>query len=84
MLLVQVHSKLQKTFQQLALVDIFQYPTINYLAKYLTKLQEKQPVIRENIRPHKSRTASRNRRKQARQNYRTAKHQSTNPEGKAI
>ena len=73
LLLVQVHSKLQATFQQLALVDIFQYPTINYLAKYLTKLQEKQPVVRENVRPNKNRIA-RNRRKKARQNYRTAKY----------
>ncbi|MEO0834662.1 MAG: aminotransferase class V-fold PLP-dependent enzyme, partial [Cyanobacteria bacterium J06642_3] len=76
LLLVQVHSKLQTKFQQLALVDIFQYPTINYLAKYLTKLQEKQPVVRENVRPQKNRIASRNRRKQARQNYRATKHQS--------
>ena len=76
LLLVQVHSKLQKTFQQLSLVDTFQYPTINYLAKYLTKLQEKQQFVRENTRQNKSRTTSMNRRKQARQNYRTAKHKS--------
>ncbi|MEM8722033.1 MAG: aminotransferase class V-fold PLP-dependent enzyme [Cyanobacteria bacterium P01_G01_bin.39] len=91
LLLVQVHSKLQTKFQQLALVDIFQYSTINYLAKYLTRLQEKQPVVRDgrlkclrtpqtsrpqNVRPPKNRIASRNRRKQARQNYRAAKHQS--------
>jgi putative pyridoxal-dependent aspartate 1-decarboxylase len=76
LLLVQVHSKLQKTFQQLALIDIFQYPTINYLAKYLTKLQEKESVVRKNARPDKNRTASRNRRKQARHNYRAERHQS--------
>jgi hypothetical protein len=74
--LVQVHSKLQKIFQQLSLVDVFQYPTINYLAKYLTKLQKKTQVVRENVRQNKSRTASMNRRKQARQNYQTTKYQS--------
>jgi putative pyridoxal-dependent aspartate 1-decarboxylase len=79
LLLVQVHSKLQKTFQQLSLVDVFQYPTINYLAKYLTKLQEKPQFVRENARQNKSRTASMSRRKQARQNYRSAKYQ-TNKE----
>ena len=76
LLLVQVHNKLQKRFQQLSLVDIFQYRTINYLAKYLTKLQEKQQFVRENVRQNKTRTASMNRRKQSRQNYRTAKHKS--------
>ncbi|WP_414620778.1 aminotransferase class V-fold PLP-dependent enzyme [Calothrix sp. CCY 0018] len=73
LLLVQVHSKLQKIFQQLSLVDIFQYPTINYLAKYLTKLQDKQQFVRENSGQNKSRTASINRRKQALQNYRDSK-----------
>ncbi|GAA6615701.1 aminotransferase class V-fold PLP-dependent enzyme [Scytonema sp. NUACC26] len=76
LLLVQVHSKLQKIFQQLSLVDIFQYPTINYLAKYLTKLQEKQQFIQENTHQNKNRSASMNRQKQARQNYRAAKHKS--------
>ncbi|NJO27407.1 MAG: amino acid adenylation domain-containing protein [Richelia sp. SL_2_1] len=76
LLLVQVHSKLQKIFQQLSLVDIFQYPTINYLTKYLTKLQDKQQFIRENAAQNKSRTDSMNRRKQARQNHRDAKHKS--------
>ncbi|MGV2831540.1 amino acid adenylation domain-containing protein [Myxosarcina sp. GI1(2024)] len=74
LLLVQVYSKLQKIFQQLSLVDLFQYPTINYLAKYLTQSQDKQEFVRENTRQNKSRTASINRRKQARQNFRTAKH----------
>ena len=76
LLVVQVHSKLQKIFQQLSLVDIFQYPTINYLAKYLTQLQEKEQFVRENVRQNKSRTASMNRRKQARQNYRITKRKS--------
>ncbi|MGD1913648.1 MAG: phosphopantetheine-binding protein, partial [Rivularia sp. (in: cyanobacteria)] len=76
LLLVQVHSRLQKIFEQLSLVDIFQYPTINYLAKHLTKLQEKQQFVQENTRQNKTRTASMNRRKEARQNYRTTKHKS--------
>ena len=78
LLLVQVHNKLQKRFQQLSLVDIFQYPTINYLAKYLTqkeyKEKSKSKSVQENARQNKiNRTDSINRRKQARQNYRVAK-----------
>ena len=73
LLLIQVHSKLQKIYQQLSLVDIFQYPTINYLAKYLTQKQDREKSVKDNARPNKSRTASINRRKQARRSYRTAK-----------
>ena len=73
LLLIQLHSKLQKIFKELSLVDIFQYPTINYLAKYLTQSQDKGQSVQENTRQNKTRTASINRRKQARQSYRTAK-----------
>ena len=76
LLLVQVHKKLQQKYQQLLLVDLFQYPTINYLAKYLTQKEykEKYKSVQENVRQNKiNRTSSINRRKQARQNYRVAK-----------
>jgi acyl carrier protein len=73
LLLVQVHSKLQKLFQKLSVVNLFQYPTINYLAKYLTHKQDEEKSVRENTRQSKSRRVSINRRKQARQAYRTAK-----------
>jgi amino acid adenylation domain-containing protein len=73
LLLVQVHSKLKKIFQRdLLLVDVFQYPTINSFAKYLTQSQDKES-LRENSYQEKSRTASINRRKQARQSYRATK-----------
>jgi acyl carrier protein len=38
LLLVQIHSKLQKTINQaLSITDLFAYPTISSLAKYLTQ-----------------------------------------------
>ena len=81
LLLVQVHKKLQQKYQHLSLVDLFQYPTINYLAKYLTqkeyKEKSKSKSVQENARQNKSRIASINRRKQARQSYRTAKQKSS-------
>ena len=73
LLLIKVHSKLQKTFQKLSRVDLFQYPTIDYLAKYLTHEQDKEKSVLENASQTKSRRASVNRRKQARKSHRAAK-----------
>ncbi|AFY44054.1 non-ribosomal peptide synthetase [Nostoc sp. PCC 7107] len=40
LLLVQVHSKLRETFSKdLAVLDLFRYPTINSLANYLTQVE---------------------------------------------
>ncbi|MEC4811965.1 MAG: amino acid adenylation domain-containing protein [Scytonema sp. PMC 1069.18] len=80
LLLVQVHSKLQKTFQRdFSLVEMFQYPTINHLAKYLSQEQNEQPSFLDNSHQDKSRTASIKRRKEARQSYRTARQKSVQP-----
>ncbi|MEL7406747.1 MAG: amino acid adenylation domain-containing protein, partial [Cyanobacteria bacterium J06558_2] len=77
LLLLKVHSKLQKIFPQLSIVDLFQYPTINYLAKYLTHKKEREQFTKDNVRLDiKSRQASINRRKQARKNHKKAKKKS--------
>jgi amino acid adenylation domain-containing protein len=45
LLLVQVHSKLQKTIHQISITDLFAYPTISALAKYLTQDGNQQPFL---------------------------------------
>ncbi|AFZ17607.1 non-ribosomal peptide synthetase [Allocoleopsis franciscana] len=73
LLLVQVHGKLQKTFQRdFPLVGMFQYPTISYLAQYLSQEQSKQPSSSQSSNRSGSRTDSINRRKQVRQKHRAA------------
>ncbi|MEH2349577.1 MAG: amino acid adenylation domain-containing protein [Nostoc sp.] len=76
LLLIQVHSKLQKVFQRdFTLVDMFEYPTISHLAKYFS--QESSEEISISPHPHHSenRTASVQRRKQARKEHRAATNQ---------
>ncbi|MEH2112703.1 non-ribosomal peptide synthetase [Nostoc sp.] len=68
LLLVQVHSKLQKRFQRdFLLVEMFQYPTVSHLARYFS-----QETIEETsfIKHSENRTASVQRRKQARTEHR--------------
>ncbi|MFN6571976.1 amino acid adenylation domain-containing protein [Dendronalium sp. ChiSLP03b] len=73
LLLVQVHSKLQKTFQRdFSMIEMFQYPTINHLAKYLIQESSEQPFTQHSQRPE-SRIASVKQRKQARKEHRSAK-----------
>ncbi|MDM8557191.1 amino acid adenylation domain-containing protein [Candidatus Parabeggiatoa sp. HSG14] len=44
LLIMQVHSKLQILFKKsLSMVDLFQYPTIEALAKHLTQVEDKKP-----------------------------------------
>jgi amino acid adenylation domain-containing protein len=44
-LLLQIHGKLKEVYKMdLPLTDIFQYPTINALAKYLSEEQDKKPT----------------------------------------
>ncbi len=73
LLLIQVHSKLQKVFQRyFTLVDMFEYPTVSHLAKYFSQeSSEETPVLLAAHHPE-SRTASVQRRKQVRKQYREA------------
>ncbi len=71
LLLVQVHSKLQKIFQRdFLLVEMFQYPTVSHLARYFNQESRKETSFI--IKHSESRTASVQRRKQARKEHRAA------------
>ncbi|MFW9265565.1 acyl carrier protein, partial [Nostoc sp. CALU 546] len=78
LLLVQVHSKLQKTFQRdFSMIEMFQYPTISHLARYLIQESSEQPSFTQHSHRPESRTASVQQRKQARKEHRAAtKHKS--------
>ena len=72
LLLVQVHNKLQKIFQQeFPLFEMFHYPTISYLAQYLSQQSSEQLSLAEHSHRPESRQASIHRRKQVRQQHRT-------------
>jgi amino acid adenylation domain-containing protein len=71
LLLIQVHSKLQQKFQRdFSLVEMFQYPTISHLAKFLSQESSSQLFVVKNTREFESRSASLQRRKEVRQQYR--------------
>ncbi|WP_341530413.1 amino acid adenylation domain-containing protein [Nostoc sp. UHCC 0302] len=71
LLLIQVHSKLQQKFQQdFSLVEMFQYPTISHLAKFLSQESSSQLFALKTTREFESRSASLQRRKEVRQQYR--------------
>jgi amino acid adenylation domain-containing protein len=73
LLLVQVHSQLQKIFQRdFPLVEMFQYPTISRLARYLSQKSSEETSVIKDSHLSASRTASVQRRKQARKEHRTA------------
>ncbi|MDF5706497.1 MAG: amino acid adenylation domain-containing protein [Nostoc sp. S4] len=73
LLLVQVHNKLQKIFElNFPLVEMFQYPTISHLAKYLSQESSQQKSFTQHSRRPESRTASVQQRKQARKEHRSA------------
>ncbi|WNN92284.1 non-ribosomal peptide synthetase [Gloeocapsopsis dulcis] len=73
LLLVQVHSKLQKTFQRdFLLVEMFQYPTISHLAKYFSQESREETSFIKHSQVSESKAASLQRRKQARKEHRTA------------
>lgn len=42
LLMLQVHNKLEEDFKNLSMVKMFKYPTIHYLAKYLSQVSEEQ------------------------------------------
>ncbi|MBD2309013.1 amino acid adenylation domain-containing protein [Chroococcidiopsis sp. FACHB-1243] len=75
LLLIQVHSKLQQKFQQdISLVEMFQYPTIAHLTKFLTKFLKRDSSQQKSLEQHsrqlESRSASIQRRKEIRQKHR--------------
>ncbi|MEH2121095.1 amino acid adenylation domain-containing protein [Nostoc sp.] len=73
LLLVQTHSKLQKIFQRdFPLVEMFQYPTINHLARYLSQESSEQQSFTQHSHRPESRSVSVHRRKQARKEHRAA------------
>ncbi|MCC5666139.1 amino acid adenylation domain-containing protein [Nostoc sp. CHAB 5784] len=73
LLLVQVHSKLQKIFQRdFLLVEMFQYPTISHLARYFSQESREETSFIKHSHVSEDRTASLQRRKQARKEHRTA------------
>ena len=46
LLLAEVHSKLQDILQQnIPIVDMFKYPTINALVEYVSQKESAQPVL---------------------------------------
>ncbi|MDZ8084262.1 MAG: amino acid adenylation domain-containing protein [Nostoc sp. DedQUE12b] len=73
LLLVQVHSKLQKTFQRdFILVEMFQHPTVGHLARYFSQEAKEEISFIKHSHIPEGRTASLQRRKQARKEHRTA------------
>ncbi|MEH2308021.1 non-ribosomal peptide synthetase [Nostoc sp.] len=67
LLLVQAHAKLREIFHtDISVVNLFEYPTINSLAKYLTRKQIKISSFEESTQRAQSRTASRQSRAQYR------------------
>ncbi|MDZ7949849.1 amino acid adenylation domain-containing protein [Nostoc sp. DedQUE09] len=73
LLLVQVHNKLQKIFQRdFLLVEMFQYPTISHLARYFSQEAREETSFIKHSHVSQGRTASLQRRKQARKEHRTA------------
>ncbi|MEH2283677.1 MAG: amino acid adenylation domain-containing protein [Nostoc sp.] len=71
LLLVQIHSKLQKAFQRdFSMIEMFQYPTISHLARYLIQESSEQPSFTQHSQRPESRTTSVQQRKQARKEHR--------------
>lgn len=65
LLLVQIHAKLREVLNtNISIVNLFEYPTINSLAKYLTE-QTETSVFEESDRRAESRIASRQARAQS-------------------
>lgn len=67
LLLVQVHAKLREIFlTNISVINLFEYPTINSLAKYLTRKQTEISSFDESTQRAESRTNSRQSRAQYR------------------
>ncbi|NER83043.1 MAG: non-ribosomal peptide synthetase, partial [Leptolyngbya sp. SIO1D8] len=73
LLVVQVHSKLQGTFNQdVSITDLFKYPTISTLSDYLNQGQSEQSSLEKVQIQAEERLNSRRKRSQTRQKNRTA------------
>jgi len=60
LLLIQVHSQLQKLLNRdISITDLFEYPTISSLTKYLSQEQDEIPSFEENNKRAESRLYSR-------------------------
>ncbi|QKQ73079.1 non-ribosomal peptide synthetase [Nostoc sp. TCL240-02] len=67
LLLVQAHAKLREIFlSNISVINLFEYPTINSLAKYLTQKQTEVVSFEESTQRAQSRTESRQSRAQYR------------------
>ncbi|MEH2228579.1 MAG: amino acid adenylation domain-containing protein [Nostoc sp.] len=67
LLLVQIHAKLREISPtNISVINLFEHPTINSLAKYLTQKQTEIPSFEESTQRAQSRTASRQSRAQSR------------------
>ncbi len=77
LLVIQIHSKLREIFEQeLSIVHLFKYPTINSLAKYLSQKQTKKPAERSSQERALNRSSSQaliNQQSQLRQQHRSPK-----------
>ncbi|MHC5715895.1 MAG: non-ribosomal peptide synthetase, partial [Nostoc sp.] len=67
LLLVQIHAKLREVLNtNISILNLFEYPTINSLAKYLTQQQTETSSFEESNQRAESRIASRQARAQSR------------------
>lgn len=67
LLLVEIHAKLREIFPtNISVINLFEHPTINSLAKYLTQKQTEIPSFEESTQRAQSRAASRQSRAQSR------------------
>jgi len=74
LLVVTVNRKLRETFKKdISMVDMFRYPTINSLAKYLTEEVAEEESFQESERRAKTRKDSLARQRQLRQQRRAAR-----------
>lgn len=76
LLLVRVHNQLQKILQRnFSLMGMFQYPTINYLAEYLSQNQSDRSSFTNELQPSEIQANSIERRRRVRQEHRAAARQ---------
>ncbi len=76
LLMAQIHGRLQEEIfgQKLSMVEMFQYPTIHSLAKYLSQMQSEQPSSQpsyERVEIRSARKASMRQQRQRRQKSRS-------------
>ncbi|MEH2081254.1 MAG: amino acid adenylation domain-containing protein [Nostoc sp.] len=78
LLLIQIHTKLREVFpQEISVINLFEYPTISSLAKYLTQKSPETFSFEESNQRAISRTTARQLRAQYRENYLNKKYVSS-------